>query len=536
MQPSESQNVTSAAPGPIVGTRRQPRAVVALLLLAILTTWISPFTRELLIGDETKYTRVLHETLESGGWMVLRLGGEPYAHKPPVHFWMLGVLSFTFGQESIFTFVLPSLVAFILTIVVIGKATASITGGRGAVATAVFASFWLAWVLAQTARMDHSFTLLITLGAIAIFGALHRGWRWGLIVAAVCGGLAILVKGPMAGIILIFLYGLESIRLRRRPRRIAAGALLILIVIPLLWLIPAITIGGAGYGEDLLVKQSLGRAFGSWVHASPPWFYILHFPIDFMPWFPLVGAGLWNAWRVRREDSGGGFLLSWFAAVFVPYSVISGKLDVYMLPALVPAAMLVEREVRALGARARNWMLGVACVLFALFVIVTVGVPFLPRSNPDFADISRLLPGWIWAGTGSVVLLILAATWRTSSIPRFLLGIGAIAIVPLIALTLFGAPALNETSSTRPLISELESTGVEPDRIALYWTPHLWAKGMNPDFHRVRYAAPSELESPPEIVAVRRDHADEIAAALAAYDEISTIRLDSKEIDVYRRR
>lgn len=534
MHPAESQNVTYTAPAPIAGSH--PRAVVALLFLAILTTWISPFTRELLIGDETKYTRVLHETLDSGNWMVLRLGDEPYAHKPPVHFWMLGALSFILGQESIFTFVLPSLVAFILMIVVVGKATPALTGGRAVVAAAVFASFWLAWGLAQTARMDHSFTLLITLGAISIFGALHRGWHAGLLVAAVCGGVAILVKGPMAGVVLIFLYGFESIRLGRRPRLSSVGALLIMFAIPLLWLIPAILIGGSGYGEELLVKQSLGRAFGSWVHASPPWFYILHFPIDFMPWFPLVGAGLWNAWRARKEDSGGGFLLSWFAAVFVPYSVISGKLDVYMLPALVPAAMLVEKEVRRLGSRARNWMLGVACTLVALCVIVTVAVPFLPRSNPDFADVSRLLPGWIWAGTASFVLLTLVATWRTSSIPRFLLGIGVIAIAPLIALTLFGAPALNDTLSTRPLISELESTGVEPDRIALYWTAHLWARGMNPDFHRVRYAAPSELATPPEILAVRRDHAEEIAGELAAYDQISTIRLDSKEIDVYRRR
>src|SRR5438105_5460391 len=90
--------------------------------------------------------------------------------------------------------------------------------------------------------------------------------------------------------------------------------------------------GGPAYTRDVIVKQTVGRAVGAWVHSAPPWFYILHLPGIVFPWFFLALAALRGANR---------FYLSWIAAVVIPYSLMSSKLDVYMMAMIPPMALMI---------------------------------------------------------------------------------------------------------------------------------------------------------------------------------------------------
>src|ERR1041385_9281993 len=75
---------------------------------------ITPFRRDLFVGDETKYAQVIREMRASGGFFLPTLGGQPFTHKPPIHFWLIDLLTFPLGTYSMWAFVLPSLVAFAL--------------------------------------------------------------------------------------------------------------------------------------------------------------------------------------------------------------------------------------------------------------------------------------------------------------------------------------------------------------------------------------------------------------------------------------
>src|SRR5207248_6254414 len=84
--------------------------------VVVISVLVSPFGRELFCGDETKYSEVVREMRATGEWFLPPLEGVPFTHKPPLHFWIVDLLTFVFGTYSLWSFVLPSLIAFALLI------------------------------------------------------------------------------------------------------------------------------------------------------------------------------------------------------------------------------------------------------------------------------------------------------------------------------------------------------------------------------------------------------------------------------------
>src|SRR5689334_23578263 len=80
--------------------------------VVIISALVSPPGRDLFCGDETKYSEVIREMRATGSWFLPPLEGVPFTHKPPLHFWIVGALTYLFGTYSIWPFVLPSLIAF----------------------------------------------------------------------------------------------------------------------------------------------------------------------------------------------------------------------------------------------------------------------------------------------------------------------------------------------------------------------------------------------------------------------------------------
>lgn len=531
-------------------TTRHPRRnhLLLLTLLVVSTTWISPFGRELFVGDETKYSRVVHALIESDDWLVLRLDGRPYSHKPPLHFWAVGSLTRLFGLQSTWAFVLPSLVSFLVLLLVIRQGMNHLFGRADVLAVFLFATFYLCWGLAQTARMDVAYVLLISLGAFAIHRWFVEGRRWSLDLAAFWIGIATLVKGPMAIVIASTLFAIESVRRHRRPRLWMLRPLLILLAVPLAWLIPASLSAGGSYVEQLLVRQSLGRAFGSWVHAEPPWFYLLHFPVTFFPWSLLVVVSIIAVFRRSHGAADRDvllFLVSWFLAVLIPYSLIRSKLDVYMLPAMVPAALLgaaVLRDDRE-DRLSRFLLVGhrwIAGCLALLFAAVISGGPFLAQVDPIAAEWLQKPSIRTFFAVGFVAFAVAwAALGRRTAHPRrSSIILGTAALAPLVFLVLFLMPLANEEASTRPLIRSLQAAGAKGSDIALAAAPHLWSREMPGSFHDARYVEKDFLRDggTARFVVVRRDRTEELGPALGDYEQVDRVRMIGKEFDVYRRR
>jgi len=499
--------------------RRAPAIALAFVVLSVL---LSPLQRELYVGDETKYSEVVRE-MRAGSFLLPTLNGTPFTHKPPLHFWAVDLLTYLFGVYSIWSFVIPSLVSFVLLLVLMRRM-------GGPMAAFVSGTSLLMWGSAQTARMDVAFAALLALSAHFIFrerGALP-------LAAGVAAGIAFLVKGPMAPVITLALFAFESIRRRRRPTWTDALAILPMLLIPLLWLVPAILIGGEPFWREIFYKQTVGRAVGAWVHKSPPWFYLVRAPLTLLPWFFLAVTAVVGAYK--RNDERARFAVSWMLAVLVPYTLLSSKLDVYMIAMLPAVALLIARHIETDDPWGR---IANMVTLIALALAGTVGLIVQPRHVKDgdaAALVSRLDVRMLFAILLVAALVAMVVTLRgrleastiaTGLVPIIALGYAAVALVPM----------ANELASTRPLVRALVQQGAPPEEMATYIAPHLWVRGMNPALERVRQIGSAiELgERRPRVLVARRKDTKAIASQLDGYAKVGELRMIGKWFDVYRR-
>lgn len=522
---------------------RRQRILGFAVAILIASTLITPFTRELFVGDETKYSKVIREMRATGAWFLPTLEGQPFTHKPPLHFWVVDLLTVPFGVYSVWPYVIPSLVAFVLLLWLVRAMSTELFDPERSVAAAfVCGTSLLVWGSAQTARMDVSFTLLLAAAAWLMFRFFERDDPRALLVAGAALGVATLIKGPMAPVIAIVLFALEWWRRRRAPRRGYVAAAAVMIAIPLLWFVPAMILGGGSYTHEVLQKQVANRAFSAWVHRSPPWYYFTHAPGFLFPWFLLFAVAVVALYRRRAAGEGAKFCVSWIAAVVLPYSIISSKLDVYMMALVPPVALLIGHFV---DAEARDdwteW--GRAVNAFMLVLLVVIGAAGLAVSpsrikGPESAYLRLASVRLLFVVLIAAAIVALVVVVRTKTLLASTIAVGLVPIAMFVYAATALMPVVNELASTRPLVRTLTRQRVPGDRIALYTAPHLWTRDMPRDLERVHYASPDDFSNPafrPEIVVTSRSHAKEIAPALSRYRRIVAVRMIGKWFDVYRR-
>lgn len=510
---------------------RQRLIVIALTLVAA-SVFLTPLQRELYIGDETKYAQVVRE-MRDGAFFLPTLHGEPFTHKPPLHFWAIAGLTHLFGVYSLWPFVLPSLAAFLLLLWLMIRLD-------GTLAAFITATSVMVWGSAQSARMDVAFTALLVLAAWMVKRFLDEaatqpdaaGSR--LIHAAGATGLATLVKGPMAPVIILALLLFERLRRRSLPRGPYLLAVALMAIIPLLWFVPAMMMGGGDYTREVLVKQTAGRAVGAWVHKAAPWFYITHAPADLFPWFFLLVVALIAVYK--RRDSDTKFFVSWILAVLVPYSLLSSKLDVYMMTLIPPAAVVVARLAAAERDAWTRWGWRANLFVLGFFLgIGTVAFAVLPRRIRGDEDGVALRSDvrTLFLVLAVAALIGLVAAIRSRNLVTSTIAVGLAALAPLLWVAIALVPLANDLASTRPLVRAIERQGVAPERVVLHVAPHLWTRGMDPGLERVRHV--SDVPPDARIVITRRRDAEKIASALAGFRKVDELRLIGKWFDVYRR-
>lgn len=456
------------------------------------------------MGDETKYGQVVREMRTTGAFFLPTLNGEPFTHKPPLHFWLIDLLTFPLGRYSMWAYVLPSLLAFAFLLWLLARM-------RGWLAAFVCGTSLMVWGSAQTARMDVGFTAFLTLGCWMLFRFFRDDDRRALLWSGVALAIATLIKGPMAPVIALILFALECWRRRAVPRANYLPALAAMIVIPLLWFVPAILLGGSAYAHDVIVKQTVGRAFSTWVHKAPPWYYLLHAPADLFPWFFVAVAAIVAAWK--RSSPLDRFSINWIIAVLLPYSLMSSKLDVYMMAMIPPVALLIAAHESVIANR------------LTLALLIAIGFAGYWLVPAPYRNTNVL---------GVLMMCIIAGCVGMFFGTRLAVGIAALAIYIDAAAAL--TPMINTIATTRPLIASLAKQHVPPQEIALYSCPQLWSRDMPRELEQVRYVAPADFAHiHPLVIATARKNAKEIAPALNGYRVVDTVQMIGKPFDVYRR-
>ncbi|MFM1939073.1 MAG: hypothetical protein RLY32_815 [Pseudomonadota bacterium] len=359
------------------------------LLLALLA--LCAQFRPILPVDETRYLGVAWEMWLRGDQLVPYQNGAPYAHKPPLLFWLIQLGWWLFGPQEIWPRLLPSLFAaghLLFSFLVIGRllqwdstlgsrreadvdrpgSASSLTHGQ----SLADASLWilsgsLLWTYFATGIMfDMMLSMFV---AMAWYGLFESGWAWferrergrmlkafGWFAIGLLG--ALMSKGPVALLhIMPLALGLPFLLRSKQASMIWWLSLLFACLtacsIMLGWALAAANAGGEVYAKAILWGQTAGRVVKSFAHRAPLWFYLASMPVMFAPWlfWPRLWIGLWHSVAGLRHAGlvesfarsrllAGTLLLGLLTPLLV-LSSVSGKQMQYLLPEFTWIALLI---------------------------------------------------------------------------------------------------------------------------------------------------------------------------------------------------
>ena len=307
--------------------------------------------RHLWNPDEPRVAGIAAEMARSGNMVVPMLNGQPFLEKPPLYFWGASIAFDLLGEKT-YTARIPSAMAAIFGTALVFFLALS-TGSSNL--TPFLCGFILAtsaeyWEIGRKSMIDMMLCLFIT-SAMACFFHFRRSlskrilWYLGFILSLSC---AVMTKGIVG--LAIPVCALTAFLLLEKDFSFRDWGLLSLACA--LCLIPAavwIWFLYNNLGRDAVYEvvwtNNFGRFTGSHdSHINPFYYYIINFPVLFLPWslfLPIAMVHHIREIRKQNEEDHSLFFLCWLGIPFLLLSVSAAKRGIYMLPLYPAAALLV---------------------------------------------------------------------------------------------------------------------------------------------------------------------------------------------------
>jgi 4-amino-4-deoxy-L-arabinose transferase-like glycosyltransferase len=322
---------------------------IVLLGLAALTAGMRE--APLVNWDEATYAEVAHEAVDSNSYLHLTWNGDRYLKKPPLLFWLVIGSFRTFG-ESAWAARLPSVAAGIGTLLLLYFSAAPVVGRLGGMFAGIL-PLGFYFFIARGGRECATDGPLVFFSTLAVFALVRArtNRRW-LPVVGVAIGLAILSKG-LAGILPL---GVTTLTVLLVPGFGAVGVaglievagLTCAVIAP--WLIYEMVSNGALFWEVFVKQETLSRVAShvelqrQTATATLPTFMreVRYLWVVALPLGGLVAAAVERGWRLTLRQLHPAILvwLLWLALGLAAACAVRTKLGWYVLPALIPTALL----------------------------------------------------------------------------------------------------------------------------------------------------------------------------------------------------
>ena len=419
-------------------------SIAAILLLSLLLFFVGlgdvPFFTK---GEPREAVQVWDE-VHRGNWILPLRNGTEVPSKPPLFHWLGGLVSLAFGEVDETTVRLPSAILATIALLCVFAFGRWQWGTSAGLCAALILATNFEWIrAARDARVDMTLTACtsIALLAMASMVSSHPRPRFAWVVMYVFAALACLAKGPI-GIALPALVAIAYFALRRdrdllRNLHPVLGCL-IAVGVPALWYIVATLVGGETFVEKQILQENLFRFLGKGdvgsVHSHPFYYHFFSLFGGFAPWSLFLPAVIVYLYRRRGDLRGNAesFLCVWALAVFVFYSLMSGKRTVYILPMYPALALLMGAwwaRIRSEGVRGASWLrpvtmsvasvLAVGVAICAVIIITELcGLSTLEliapllhsRDQANLGLVSEALSGAMPSVLSALLLLITAST------------------------------------------------------------------------------------------------------------------------------
>ena len=383
-----------------------------LLLALVALAYLLPLgTHGLWIPDETRYAQISQNMLLSGNWVSPHFMDVRYFEKPVAGYWMIAIGQALFGQNLFgvrFASALSTALSVLLCYLIARRMW---NEPRKSFACALlYMSLTVIAAQAGYANLDPQFTFWVNLSLVALWFAVDsasRGQR--LIAWAVLGlacGMGFMTKGFLAWLLPV-LIALPWMLWQKRWRELLVYgpvAIVVAVVVSLPWVL-AVHAQEPDYWRFFFWHEHIRRFAGEDAQHDAPWWYYLPLLVGFsLPWVALLPPALKQAWQTRRQTNI-AFLLLWLWMPLIFFSLSKGKLPAYILPCLLPLALLLGHTLADRLKLEQGRILGINGILnLALGVITLLALVYLQLKKPLYDhELHNLvlvfigLIGWIMA-------------------------------------------------------------------------------------------------------------------------------------------
>ncbi|MDQ0740390.1 lipid IV(A) 4-amino-4-deoxy-L-arabinosyltransferase [Pseudomonas sp. W4I3] len=399
------------------------RWALPLLLLAFGVFYLLPLaTHGLWIPDETRYAQISQEMLLTGKWASPHFMGIRYFEKPAAGYWMIALGQAIFGQ-NLFGVRFASALSTGLSILLVYLVSRRLWNDpqKSLVSSVLYMSFVSVAMLGGYANLDPQFTFWVNLTGVALWFCFDshtrraRLWSWALLGLA-CG-MGFMTKGFLAWLLPVLIAVPYALWQKRSIELFKFGpvAVAVAILVSLPWAL-AVHLQEPDYWHFFFWHEHIQRFAGEDAqHAEPFWYYLPLLVAFALPWVALLPSSLKQAWQDKRLPKT-AFLLLWLLMPLAFFSLAKGKLPSYIMPCLLPLALLMGSTLSDKLAQGHGRLL---------------------RIN-----------GWLNLGIG--VLALLALLWFQLKKPVYEPGEETLSLV-LVFTCLFGWILVNLLQAARPL-------------------------------------------------------------------------------------
>ena len=382
----------------------------ALIFIAILPILL---LRDFTADNELKYLSIADEAIENSNIFAFYNHGAPYADKPPLYLWFVMLGKIIFGKHVMFYVSLLSVIPAFVTAWIMGKFTGRALTERENCSTQLMlftTAFFLAPIIVL--RMDMLMTMFITLALYTFYrmyeynstdqglerqARLYRRRQWLLPLYIF---LALFSKGPvglMLPLLAIIVFLAISRRMNTTGKYLGWRCWTVLLALCALWFTGVYLDGGSEYLNNLLFHQTIDRAVDAFHHKKPIYYYLVTYWFTLAPWSLLAFAAIITAYKEHLVNNTlSRFFITIFLTTLVMLSLISSKLEIYLLPAFpflvfFTATVIVKKS---------NWALKASVALpAAVFMAIFAASCFYKAISEHFALPAIELAAPLWCYT-----------------------------------------------------------------------------------------------------------------------------------------
>ena len=402
--------------------------------------------RDFTPSNELRYLSIADEAIANGHLFAFYNHGIPYADKPPLYFWIVMLCRLLFGHHSCLAL---SMFSLIPAFAIVGIMDRWVMKGKSAMDRMSVAGMTLTCVMflgtMVVLRMDMLMCLFIVL-ALWTFYRMYTGEgsrRQDSLTLPLWIFLALFTKGPVGLLmpplaIAVFLAVKRDWKGFRKYLGLKTWG--IIAALSAVWLTCVWLEGGLEYINNLLFKQTVGRAVNAFTHARPFWFYLVTILWCLAPYtLLLIGSFMASLLPVRKAGAEKVsdleiLFLCTIISTAAMLSSFSSKLPIYLVPVLPFCVYLFPTVLDRIGERGwMRWSVGIFQILLLcagiatlLFLSGSVTIPAAACLLDEYS-FAREAPV-----VNAVILLTLAnamGTWflikrKSVNIPALLLSAG----------------------------------------------------------------------------------------------------------------